>query len=158
MIGTLENGHYRPFIARGAAEEERMFRDFLAFVGDPSKAHLYQWTKFEIRTLESAARRHPSLAGPLGELAAACVDLHEITKAAVVLPLPSYSLKQVAPKFADFQWRQGKEVDGHESMVLYWEWLDDGALEPIEKVLVYNEDDVRALEAVDRRLQQPLSG
>ncbi|GEM_PF-5540704 len=56
----------------------------------------------------------------------------------------------VAP-FLGFHWRQ-EDVDGMESMVLYWEWLG-GREEAIGKVLTHNEDDCLAMVHVHRAIE-----
>ena len=146
MIGTLEDGKYRAFVARGANDEERMFREFLEFIGAPNAVNLYQWTGFEEKVLEHAAERHSKIANQLQSLTGSCVDLYKLVKAAVALPVSSMSIKDVAPAFG-FNWRQ-RDVDGFASMVHYWTYLQTDDFEDIKPVLIYNEDDVRAMEAV----------
>jgi predicted RecB family nuclease len=154
LAGTLENGVYYPFLARGAENEQAMFEELLNFIGDPEDVTLYTWTDYERGVLTEAATRHPSIADGLHRLADACVDLYAITKAALLLPVSSYSIKAVAPALAGFSWRQGKDMDGLSSMVSYWQWLVHPSAEKIEPILRYNEDDVRALHAVDLALSR----
>jgi uncharacterized protein len=146
MIGTLEDGKYRAFVAEGAADEERMFREFIALVGKPSDVHLCHWTGFEEKVLEHAAERHPTIAKEIRALLSCCVDLYRLVKEAVVLPVSSYSVKDVAPVFG-FNWRQA-DVDGFASMVAYWRYLETDEFEELVPILTYNEDDCRALKAV----------
>ena len=49
-------------------------------------------------------------------------------------------------------WKQA-DVDAYESMVLYWEFLGDEDEEKIARIVQYNRDDVEAMAAVVRWLQ-----
>lgn len=151
LVGVLEKGQYRPFGAKGPADEERMLEEFLDYVGDPKKTALVHWTGYETSSLERAAERHPRLAGRLRAAAEGCVDLYRIVKELIALPTPSYSIKDVAPFFGH-HWRQ-KDVDGRSAMLLYWQYLLDGRREPMAKVVTYNADDCRAMEAVAKGLR-----
>ncbi len=161
LIGCwdAEQEKFAHFLARGAGDEGRIFKEFLDHVGDPRDARLYHWTDFEVEEIRGVIRRWPALEGPLTKLIASCVDLKEVIKSAVYLPVPSFSLKSVAPALG-FQWRQD-DVGAFESMVLYWEYLD--GVEPkashmndaaIQKALIYNEDDCLAMRWVDEDLRR----
>ncbi len=152
LVGVLEKGQYRAFGAKGPADEERMLEEFLDYVGDPKKVALAHWTGYETSSLERAAERHPRLAGRLQAAGEACVDLYAIVKEFIALPVSSYSVKSVAPFFG-FNWRQ-QDVDGRSAMLLYWQYLQDGRREPMAKVVMYNTDDCRAMEAVVEGLRR----
>jgi predicted RecB family nuclease len=151
LVGLSEKGQYRPFGAKGPTDEERMLEAFLDYVGDPRKVALAHWTGYETSSLERAAERHPRLAGRLRAVGEACVDLYAIVKESVALPTPSYSIKDVAPFFG-FHWRQN-DIDGRSAMLIYWKYLQDARREPMAKVVAYNADDVRAMEAVVRGIE-----
>ncbi|HWH78729.1 MAG TPA: TM0106 family RecB-like putative nuclease, partial [Candidatus Binatus sp.] len=145
------------FLARGADDEGRIFTEFFDYVGDPRDVCLYHWTDFEIHQLRRVARRWPLLAGTLEQVIEKCVDLKEAIKAAVYLPVPSFSIKSVAPALG-FHWRQ-KDIGAYQSMVCYWDYLENLDLFAIDRALIYNEDDCMAMWHVDqeleRRLQRP---
>ncbi|MCD5401951.1 ribonuclease H-like domain-containing protein [candidate division NPL-UPA2 bacterium] len=147
-----EKGEFVHFLGRGAEEEQGIFEDFLSYVGNPEGVCLYHWTDFEVGTMKEVAGRHPQIAGQLERLINSCVDLKEVIKRQVYLPVPTYSIKSVAPCLG-FHWRQ-KDVDAFESMALYWEFLKDGEEKKIQKVLDYNEDDCQAMFHVDQRICQ----
>jgi uncharacterized protein len=152
MIGAYdsERHEYRAFVARGPEEEPKIFEEFLAWVGDLDPACLYHWTSYETETMKLVADRHPKLRDRLTKAIASCVDLKECLAKKVFFGTRTYSIKQVAP-FLGFHWRQ-KDVGAYESMVLYWEWLEDQDPEKIQKVIRYNEDDCMAMIHVDRTL------
>jgi len=79
-----------------------------------------------------------------------CVDLKEAIQSAVYLPVPSFSIKSVAPALG-FHWRQ-KDIGAYQSMVCYWDYLENRDLFAIDRALIYNEDDCRAMWHVDQAL------
>lgn len=154
LIGAIDEATdgFAYFLAKGAAEEEKMFRDFLDYVGNPEEAILYHWTDFEIGEVKGVMKRYPRLQPRLQALIDSCVDLKEAVASQFYLPVPTYSIKSVAP-FLGFDWRQ-EDVGAFESMVLYWDYLE-GDEEGIKKAVLYNEDDVRAMVHVVRSLSGP---
>jgi len=70
------------------------------------------------------------------------IDLHAKLVDSVVLPLYFYSLKDTAGYFG-YTWND-PEAGGAESVVWYNEWLNSHSDEMFQKLLKYNEDDVRA--------------
>lgn len=156
LIGCwdAERGQCVQFLARGAGDEGRIFREFLEYLGDMRNTKLYHWTDFEIGQLGDVSERWPALEGPLRRMASLCVDLKEAIKSAVYLPVPTFSLKCVAPALG-FRWRQ----DGFgpfDSMVCYWDYLDGTHTSGIEKATLYNEDDSLAMRHVDYTLTKRL--
>ena len=109
---------------------------------------------FEIHRMRRVARRWPTLAGSLEQIMAICVDLKEAIQGAVYLPVPSFSIKSVAPALG-FHWRQ-KDVGAYQSMVCYWDYLDNTDLFAIDPALIYNEDDCRAMWHVDWEITKRL--
>jgi predicted RecB family nuclease len=152
LIGLLMDGDcYRSFVARGPENEGRSFREFIDVIGDPKEVCLYTWTGYEAKVLEQVSARHPSLASRLAAIAESCIDLHRIVKDSVVLPVGSYGLKTVAPTITRFRWRQ-EDVNGLDSQCLWEDWIHGDAA-ALQKLLIYNEDDVTALRHVLEVLQ-----
>jgi uncharacterized protein len=154
MIGLwdAEANRFVHFLGRGAGDEERIFRDFLNYLGDPDGICLYHWTDFETWQMRWVARRHPQISAQVEAIKRSCIDLKEIVKGALYLPVPTYSLKYVAP-FMGFCWRQ-KDVDAFECMGIYWDYLETGDEPLIRKVLMYNEDDCKATLHVDQYVEK----
>jgi predicted RecB family nuclease len=152
LIGCwdAERDRYIQFLARGAEDEARIFKEFLEYVENSGNTRLYHWTDYEIGQMKHVVQRWPHLETSVSQLMSSCVDLMRAIKSAVYLPVPSFSLKCVAPALG-FKWRQ-EGFDAFDSMVCYWDYLDsaDGAL--LEKVFRYNEDDCRAMWHVDHEL------
>jgi len=87
------------------------------------------------------------------------LDLRTVVKDAYVLPLLSYGLKMICrdPRLVNFQWRLD-ESGSQWSVVRYYDYLDAGtdaaAAEIKAEILTYNEDDVRATQALTRWLER----
>jgi len=158
LVGCYDGSRdqFVKFLARGAEDEGRIFTEFLDYVGDPRDVCLYHWTDFEIHQMHRVTRRWPMLAGALEQTIAHCVDLKEAIQTAVYLPVPTFSIKSVAPALG-FHWRQ-KDIGAYQSMVCYWDYLENRDLFAIDRALIYNEDDCRAMWHVDQELQARLRG
>ena len=156
LIGCYDGSRdqFVKFLARGAEDEARIFTEFLDYVGDPRDVCLYHWTDFEIHQMRRVARRWPAQSGMIEQVIAHCVDLKTAIQSAVYLPVPSFSIKCVAPAFG-FHWRQ-KDVGAYQSMVCYWDYLENKDLFAIDRALVYNEDDCTAMWHVDQELARRL--
>jgi uncharacterized protein len=152
LVGCYDGARdqFVKFLARGAEDEARIFTEFLDFVGDPRDVKLYHWTDFEIHQLRRVARRWPMLAGMIEQLIEKCVDLKSAIQSALYLPVPSFSIKCVAPALG-FHWRQ-KDIGAYQSMVCYWDYLENRDLFAIDRALIYNEDDCLAMWHVDQAL------
>ncbi len=152
LVGCWDAGRdrYVRFLARGAADEARIFSEFLEYVGDVRRTRLYHWTDYETVQMRNVIQRWPHLEASLGTLMSSCVDLLQVIKLAVYLPVPRFSLKSVAPALG-FRWRQD-DFDAFESMMCYWDCLDGAEEAIMENVLTYNEDDCRAMWHVDHEL------
>ncbi|MBI4715485.1 MAG: TM0106 family RecB-like putative nuclease [Nitrospirae bacterium] len=150
-----ERERFVPFLARGARDEERIFREFVRYVEEAGDARLYHWTAFEVRQMAEVIRRWPSLAEPIVRILPLCVDLKEAVKSAFYLPVPTFSIKSVAPALG-FHWRQAG-FGAFESMVAYWDYLAGKDEAGIRKVVLYNEDDCLAMDHVDRELTRRLT-
>jgi len=150
LIGCwdAERDQYVKFLARGAADEGRIFGEFLDYVGDVEHTRLYHWTDYEIGQMVLVIQRWPHLETALRRVTSSCVDLMRAVKSAVYLPVPSFSLKCVAPALG-FTWRQ-EGFDAFDSMVCYWDYLEGKDEALVDRCLVYNEDDCRAMWHVDR--------
>jgi uncharacterized protein len=159
LIGCYDGtrDQFVKFLARGAEDEGRVFAEFLDYVGDPRDVCLYHWTDFEIHQLRRVAHRWPALLGMIEQVIEKCVDLKTAIQSAVYLPVPSFSIKCVAPALG-FHWRQ-KDIGAYQSMVCYWDYLENRDLFAIDRALIYNEDDCKAMWHVDqelmRRVPQP---
>ena len=68
------------------------------------------------------------------------------------MPAPSFSLKAAAPAFG-FNWRQD-DCGAMDSMVYFTNWLKTGNQDLLNKVLMYNEDDCKAMLVLENKLKE----
>jgi uncharacterized protein len=104
--------------------------------------------------MRAVARRWPLLSAMIEPVIEKCVDLKQAIQSAVYLPVPSFSIKCVAPALG-FHWRQ-KDIGAYQSMACYWDYLENRDLFAIDRALIYNEDDCMAMWHVDQTLQARL--
>lgn len=153
LIGWCdEKGEYKYFLGQGKKDEEKIFAQFLDYLGDLNNVCLLCWSNYEQGVIDKIILEYPKLAAALIKLKSRCFDLKEIIRQHFYFPVPTYSIKKVAP-YLGFSWRQ-KEVNAFESMVLYWDWLKNNERSLIEKVLLYNEDDCLAMLYVVKELEK----
>lgn len=147
-----ERDQFVKFLARGAEDEGRIFTEFLDYVGDVQNTRLYHWSDFEVRQMAKVMERWPHLEGVLRPLISSCADLKHWIQAAVYLPVPTFSIKCVAPALG-FHWRQ-KGFGAFDSMVSYWDYLAGRGESGINKAIRYNEDDCIAMWHVDQEIMK----
>jgi len=149
MIGVaMPDGDTKIWTARGQDDEARIWQEFLDWIGDPENVVMYCWSSYEFGKLLQAATDHLVLASRLLAVEAALVDQTEQIKHCPYCPVSSYSIKSVAP-VCGFYWSQD-DVDGQTAQLMYIDWLRTGDDTIIRKVEQYNREDVLAMRAVDR--------
>lgn len=108
------------------------------------------WTHYEKGHIKKYIERYGDPEGTAAGVLANLLDLHPITKNAVALPIPSYSLKAVE-KHIGFK-RSLDEYGGTWSMAKYIEASEtnDETLrsQVMDKILAYNQEDLEATWAV----------
>jgi len=83
------------------------------------------------------------------------IDILEVLRPAVVFPLSFYSLKDIA-SYLGFRWRSD-DASGANSVLWFEEWLKKKSQKMMQKILEYNEDDVRATSHLKQWLQEHAS-
>ncbi|MBQ4493986.1 MAG: TM0106 family RecB-like putative nuclease [Elusimicrobiaceae bacterium] len=154
LIGVWdkEEGKFVSFVAKNEAEEEKIFKQFADYMGDPKKAVLYHWTEYEVKKMKELCSKYPAISEDLKKLISTCIDLKIVMEKAFYFPSPSLSLKAAAPAFG-FRWRQD-DCGAMDSMVYFTKWLKEGDETLLNKVLMYNEDDCRAMLYIEDFLKQ----
>ncbi len=144
LMGTLirvdDETHFTYELAASAEDELRMWESFLARL-QATPGPVIHYGNYERTVIQQLDRRYgpnPQAARLLERL----VNLQTVLEQTVVLPLSSYSLKQVAPLIG-YAWREDP-LGGEDSMLAYLAWLEDGNRSHLENILRYNEDDCRA--------------
>ncbi len=134
---------YRSFFANRPEEEGAAWTAFCdaveAYAGAP--VYHYGWYEREaVRRLSATYGISPRAAGVLG--ADRMIDLNRVVQRTAILPLPFYSLKDVAGHLG-FRWRAA-DASGANSVAWFQDWREKGDPDLMQKILAYNEDDVRA--------------
>ena len=103
---------------------------------------IYHYAFYERMVFDRLALRHGAPSSLIAKFHEHAIDLHQKTIDSVVLPLYFYTLKDVA-KHLGYAWADA-EAGGAESVTWYDTWLRTGDRTSLERVVRYNEDDVRA--------------
>ena len=114
-------------------------------------AVLYYYTSYEKQSIRRMRRKYGCPDAVYDKLQSMLVDLFPVLTKSFVLPLTSYSIKPVA-QYLGFEWR-AQDAGGANSMQWYQEYLG-GNQELKQKILDYNEDDVRATQVLKDWMQQ----
>lgn len=147
-----EENKYVSFVAKTPEEEITIFEQFYAYVKDFKHTALYHWTEYEVRKMRKLAAAWPEHAAHLNALCDICHDLKVSVNDSFYLPSPSFSLKAAAPAFG-FAWRQD-DCGAMDSMVYFTHWLKTGEAQWLDKILMYNEDDCKAMLFLEDKLKQ----
>jgi len=151
-IWDKEKDKYISFVAKSPEEEITIFEQFYNYVQDFEHTALYHWTDFEVRKMKKLQSTQPQAAEKLEKLCSICYDLKVAVNNAFYLPAPSFSLKAAAPAFG-FNWRQD-DCGAMDSMVYFVNWLRTGNEDLLKKVLMYNEDDCKAMWVLEDALKK----
>ncbi len=151
-IWDKEEDKYVSFVAKTPEEEIKIFEQFYDYIKEPQDTVLYHWTEYEAKKMRKMAQENKHDEQKLNLLVSLCYDLKVAVQKAFYLPAPSFSLKAAAPAFG-FNWRQD-DCGAMDSMVYFTNWLKTGNDELIHKVLMYNEDDCKAMLDLENKLKQ----
>jgi predicted RecB family nuclease len=148
-------GRYQPALAGfGADGDANGWREFLRQAEMIFNTHgdlpFVHWHHYETTNLRLYLERYGDPQGIAGRVLANCLDLHKVTRQAVVLPVPSYSLK-VVEKYLGFK-RTLEEYGGEWAMAKYIEAVeteDEAERQAhVREIMLYNEEDLAAMWAV----------
>ncbi len=148
-------GVFQPAVAGfGEQGDAQGWRDFLHQADTVFNQHgdipFVHWSHYERTQINEYVRRYGDPAGVAARVLRNLLDLLPITRESVVLPIYSYSLKEIE-KFVGFK-RTQDEYGGAWSMAKYIEAVEttNKSLreELMAKILVYNNEDLAATWAV----------
>jgi predicted RecB family nuclease len=152
LIGVLvckkDCCEYLSFVAHKLGEEKSMFEEFLGFMRGQKDFVMYHWGQYEKTALDKLAKRYGIDPKLKENIEKNMVDLNKVSKNSIAFPTYSNGLKDIA-KWLDFSWRHA-EVTAMESIAYYIEYIEDPVKnkEKLQRIIDYNEDDVRATKAV----------
>jgi len=142
LIGLLvkekDRVHFRHFVAEALTDEGRMLHDFLAYMKKFPDAPIYHYGPYERTHLNELGAKYKV---DVSAIISRMIDVLSLVKKNVIFPTMTMSLKEVS-KFLGFKYRG--MADAQESIVLYLQFLETKEREILQRILDYNEDDVRA--------------
>lgn len=159
LFGVLavENGkeHYHSFFAASASEEKNMWQEFVSFIEQHMDCPIYHYGWFEQEVVHRFMAKYGISALAKDTLERNMIDILEVLRPAVIFPLSFYSLKDIAA-YIGFHWR-ADDASGANSVLWFEEWMAKKNQKTLQKILEYNEDDVRATYWLKKWLQEHAS-
>ena len=142
---------YLHWFAEGEDGERGIWEQFTQWLGEqPKDVVIYHYANYERQMFDRLAQKYGTKFEIAEKFRNRTVDLLRSVTDAVILPVYFYSLKDVA-RYVGYTW-QAEDAGGAESVLWYDEWLATGNTKLKEKIIRYNEDDVRATLAVKEGL------
>ncbi|RJQ19785.1 TM0106 family RecB-like putative nuclease [Candidatus Woesearchaeota archaeon] len=152
LIGVLkrENGSvsFHPFVSENLQGEKQMLDEFLEFMKQYPKAPIYHYGPYEKTHMRALGEKYGINLWPIIKRMA---DILYVVRKCVAFPTMGNSLKDIG-KFLGYEWRG--MADAQESIVLYLDFLRTKDKKILQKIIDYNEDDVRATMVVKDYLAQ----
>lgn len=127
-----------------SGSEETLWKAFLAFIQTlPQNYRVYHYGDYEYTRLTTLAQRYRTNDPWLTQFMERMIDVKELVRDCLVLPLFFYSIKAVAG-FLGYHWREDIR-HGRDSVRMYERWLEEKDPSVAAALQTYNEDDVRGL-------------
>ncbi|MFT0812371.1 TM0106 family RecB-like putative nuclease [Synechococcus sp. OH20] len=144
--------NYHGCLAADPREEGQAWEQFLQLAQRYPDAPIYHFHGFEVQTCRRLGEQYRTDPRQVRQLLQRFVDLHAWVQRSVVLPIESYSLKNIA-RWLGFEWRL-PDANGAQSIYWYSQWLETRERRYLEHSLIYNEDDCRATHRLKDWLSQ----
>ena len=147
VIRQKENLEYQNFIIFDPFDEEeckKKFIGFLKLLNSIPAAPIFHWGFYDQWRIVEQVKMY-GVEESLSFIIPRLIDLLQISRSCFAFPLPSRSLKTLAP-YLGFNWRI-QQMTGLEAIVKYLEYLTDEFRDStiLNDMIAYNEDDLRAL-------------
>ncbi len=152
LFGLLIDGKYRYFLAKTPEQEEKAWKDFISFFREKEDFRIYHYAPYEKNAMKKLKHRYGCDEKTYRKITQNMIDLFSAVKKTAVLPLYSYSIKDIA-KHLGFEWSE-KDASGGQSTIWFTRWLAEKDPKFIETIIQYNKDDVMATEKVRKWLQR----
>ena len=147
LFGILirEDGEeeYRTFLAENPEDEGKAWLAFCDFIEGYVGTPIYHYGWYELDVVKRLSARYGISAKAAEALEHRhMIDLNRLIQHTVIFPLHFYSLKDVC-RHLGFAWR-ADDASGANSVLWFQEWLSGQDRKMLQKIIDYNEDDVRA--------------
>ncbi len=133
---------YKYFWAQDKEHEPEIWTRFLDYLNTLEDFVIYHYAFYERQVFDRLASRYGAPAALVEKFKENTVDLHLKLVDTAILPIYFYSLKDVAG-YLGYKW-DNPRAGGAESVVWYNEYLEKKDPDVMQRILRYNEDDVRA--------------
>jgi predicted RecB family nuclease len=140
--GATGKESYQSFLAEKPEDEAVAWQKFLDYLAGLEDFVIYHYAYYERAVFDRLALRHGAASSLSQKFHEHAIDLHAKAVDTVVLPLYFYTLKDIA-KYIGYTWADAN-AGGAESVAWYDHWLRTGDRTFLDRILRYNEDDVRA--------------
>ncbi|MHA1346436.1 MAG: TM0106 family RecB-like putative nuclease [Candidatus Heimdallarchaeaceae archaeon] len=135
---------YKSFLANSPEEEQSMIVAFLDFISSLENEYvLYHWSSAEPHYFASLVDKYRLSRNKVRSIQNNSIDLFDIFKENIILPVYTYTLKDVA-NWLGFQWHEPL-TDGATSIILFDNWYLRNDRKSLDKAVSYNSDDCKAL-------------
>jgi uncharacterized protein len=133
-----------------------MFTSFLKYIESLDDDYtLYHWSLAEPQYFENLAKKYNISLSVVQHNMSNFVDLFPIFKEKIILPVYTYTLKEVA-NWLGFEWFDPL-VDGATSIILFDNWYIHNDRKSLDKAISYNSDDCKALLVIKDYVAKKLS-
>jgi len=145
LIRDRNEVRYIPIVSHTEKDEREMVKKFLDIILEKngSSFTIYHWSSTEPSYFSKLRHRYPDLKEQIERVLPHFIDLFKVFKRNIILPVFSYTLKEVA-KFLGFNWHEPL-IDGATSIMLFEKWKKTKKPILIERAIAYNSDDCKAL-------------
>ncbi len=133
---------YHAFLAESPELEADLWKRFCAFIESHLDAPVYHYGWFEVEVVRRFAAKYGASEMVLEAFERNFIDLMQTIRHTIVFPLTFYSLKDIGA-YVGVKWRS-EDASGANSVLWVEQWLKTREKALIDKILAYNEDDVRA--------------
>jgi uncharacterized protein len=143
---------YIPFFAQSPELEGEMWKEFVSFIESHFDSPIYHYGWFESEVVSRFAAKYGITDMARQALEQNMIDLPSQMRGAVIFPLSFYSLKDIGA-YIGFHWRS-EDASGANSVLWFEEWLKTKKPKILQKIMEYNEDDVRATYRLQRWVRE----
>ena len=153
VLAVSEQGQdYHLFAAEKKTNGEGMWQQFVSLIEQHIDSPIYHYGSFEVDVIERFIKKYGISEIAHEALIRNMIDIMPIIRESVIFPLTFYSLKDIAG-YIGFKWR-AEDASGANSILWFEEWLTNKDKKLFQKIVEYNEDDVRATWKVQRWLRE----
>lgn len=147
-----ETIEYLPFWADEITNEKDAFFAFLKYLSKIKKYTLFHYGSYEKTAIRDLCFKYNISKKIEQSVLNSMVDIYSALKKCAAIPVPSYSLKDIA-QFLGYMWHD-KEALGANSIIWHNQWMKTNNLQCKERLKTYNKNDCEATAFVKNWLEE----